>query len=130
MALFSKNSKSLFTMSEHHKNSILVLRKAIKEDRYTKVILQLIKDFKLANVPVKLTILITPEDLKRELHEKIYYLLMEKGNDYLNLMYVVDVPEKALEFSKQADVVEFAEMATFFVLRRELQKVRLKEEFE
>lgn len=117
-------------MSEHHKNSILVLRKAIKEDRYTKVILQLIKDFKLANVPVKLTILITPEDLKRELHEKIYYLLMEKGNDYLNLMYVVDVPEKALEFSKQADVVEFAEMATFFVLRRELQKVRLKEEFE
>ncbi len=117
-------------MNEHHVNSIKVLRKAQEENRYTKLIVQLLKDFQLANISVGFTLLITPEELKREVHEKIYFLLMEKFNDYLNLMYLIDVPEKAIVGSKEADIVEFAEMATFLVLRRELQKIRLKEEYD
>ena len=117
-------------MRENHRNSILVLRKAQEEDRYTKLIVQLLKDFRLANISVDLTILITPEDLKRAVHEKIYYLLMEKGNDYLNFMYVVDIPEKDSRKSRDIDVVDLAEKVTFLVLRRELQKVRLKEELD
>jgi len=116
-------------MREHHVNSILVLRKAQEEDRYTKLIVQLLKDFRLANIPVDFTILTTPEDFKRVVHEKIYYLLMEKGNEYLNLIYVVDVPEKELKKSVDLDPVDLAEKVTFLVLLRELQKVRLKEKF-
>lgn len=117
-------------MKTNHVNSILVLRKAQEEDRYTKLIVQLLKDFRLANIQVAFTLLITPEELKNEVHEKIYYLLMEKGNDYLNLMYVVDVPEKELKESTDIDIVDLAEKITFMVLRRELQKVRLKEEMD
>ncbi|MFH6602453.1 hypothetical protein ACEZ3G_03120 [Maribacter algicola] len=117
-------------MNEHHVNCIKVLQKAQKENRYTKLIVQLLKDFQLANISVGFTLLITPQDLKRELHEKIYFLLMEKFNDYLNLMYLIDIPESTLKDTNQSDIVEFAEMVTFSILRRELQKVRFKEEFD
>ena len=117
-------------MREQHENSILVLRKAQEEERYTKLIMQLLKDFGRVNIKVGFTLLITPEDLKRAVHEKIYHLLMEKDHDYRNLMYVVDVPEKELEKSTCLDPVDLAEKVTFLVLRRELQKVRSKEKFE
>ena len=70
-----------------------------------------------------------PEELRAILHEKIYYLIMERFADYLNLLYVVDVPEKAFKEIQVTDVVEVAEQVSFLILKRELQKVWLKERY-
>ncbi|MGB5554441.1 MAG: hypothetical protein WBM83_07270 [Flavobacteriaceae bacterium] len=117
-------------MGEDHMSSMRVLQTAQKEERYMQLVVQLLKDFRLANISVDFTPLISTEDLKRIVHEKVYYLIMEKFNDYLNLMYVIDIPEKSFKNAKFADVVEFSEKATYFILQRELQKVRLKESLE
>ncbi len=96
---------------------------------YQKLIAQLEKDFGLANVSVNLGLGILPDDLYASLHEKVYVLLMEQFTAYLNLLYVVDVPESAFKEIHATDVVEVAEQVSFLILKRELQKVWLKEKY-
>ena len=110
-------------------NSTVLLQNAQERQLYAKLVVQLKKDFGLANISVDLTDDVNPKDLQTFLHEKIYYLILEKFTDYLNLMYVIDVPEKAFKQIQVTDVVEVAEQVSFLVLTRELQKVRLKEKY-
>ncbi|MCJ7465885.1 MAG: hypothetical protein MUO53_04230 [Maribacter sp.] len=107
-------------------NSSELLRHSQKEALYPKLVAQLGKDFVLANISFEIAQDITPNDLKIILHEKIYFLIMEKFSDYLNLLYIVDVPEKAIREIAVTDVVEVAEQVSFLILQRELQKVWLK----
>lgn len=110
-------------------NSVELLQNAQENKLYLKLITQLGKDFSLANIPVQMGSGISPDDLKIVLHEKIYHLMMERFSEYLNLLYVVDVPEKAFKEIQVTDVVEVAEQVVFLVLQRELQKVRLKGQY-
>ncbi|VAW10690.1 hypothetical protein MNBD_BACTEROID03-867 [hydrothermal vent metagenome] len=110
-------------------NSAVLLQKAQELKLYEKLVVQLQKDFTLANVAIGLSENITPGNLKTVLHEKIYFLLLEKFPDYLNLLYIIDVPEKAFKEMPMTDVVEVAEQVTFLVLKRELQKVWLKAKY-
>lgn len=107
-------------------DSAALFQSAQKEQLYPKLVAQLQKDFALANIDIDLFEDIEPIPLKTILHEKVYYLILEKFTEYLNLLYVIDVPEKAFKEIKVTDVVEVAEQVTFLVLQRELQKVRLK----
>lgn len=111
-------------------DSISLLEKAKLEDLYDKLVTQLLKDFALANIDIDIASeQIVIAELKTILHEKIYYLILEKFTDYLNLLYVIDVPEKVFKEIRVTDVVEVAEQVTFLVLKRELQKVRLKAKY-
>lgn len=110
-------------------NSTALLQNAQEGQLYTKLVVQLKKDFILANIPIDLANNVSPNSLKTFLHEKIYYLILEKFTDYLNLMYMIDVPEKAFKQIQVTDVVEVAEQVSFLVLKRELQKVWLKEKY-
>lgn len=103
-----------------------LLKHAQNESLYEKLITQLEKDFTLANIDIDISVAIEPIDLKTILHEKIYRLILEKFDEYLNLLYIIDVPERAFKEIKVTDVVEVAEQVTFLVLKRELQKVWLK----
>lgn len=110
-------------------NSTDLLQNAQERQLYTKLVVQLKKDFGLANIPIDLANNVSPDNLRTFLHEKIYYLILEKFTEYLNLMYVIDVPEKAFKQIQMTDVVEVAEQVSFLVLRRELQKVWLKDKY-
>lgn len=110
-------------------NSDELIHTAQKEQLYGKLVAQLEKDFGLANVPIDFSLDITPHDLKAILHEKLYNLILEKFTDYLNLLYIVDVPEKALKEIRVTDVVEVAEQVSFLVLKREWQKVWFKTKY-
>ena len=111
-------------------DSISLLKKAQDENLYEKLIAQLQKDFALANVDMDtLSETMVFAELKTLLHEKIYRLILEKFTDYLNLLYVIDVPEKVFKEIRVTDVVEVAEQVTFLILQRELQKVRLKAKY-
>ncbi|MDT7829436.1 hypothetical protein RQM65_12230 [Pricia sp. S334] len=110
-------------------NSTILLQDAQKAELYSPLVAQLKKDFGLANVPVQLHAKIPPDELKSVLREKIYHLIMERFPEYLNLLYIVDVPEKAFEDIQVTDVVEVADQVSFLILQRELQKVWLKQKY-
>ena len=116
-------------MSEEHKTSLELLQYAASIALYEKLVTQLKKDFTLANITLDLPDEITPVALKTILKEKIYVLLLERFPDYLNLLYIIDVPEKAFSSIKSTNVVEVAEGVTFLILKREWQKVWLKQSY-
>ena len=109
--------------------SLELLRAAASEKLYALLVQQLEKDFKMANVALKPLGQIAPDALIAQLRERIYRLILEDFTDYLNLLYVVDVPEKAFKHLTITDAVEVAEQVSFLILERELLKVRLKRKY-
>ncbi len=107
-------------------NSLTLLRAASAKALYSALVDQLIKDFERANIAHGFAREMDPETLYTTLKEKLYLLLMEDFSDYLNLMYIADVPERALKNLELTDAVEVAEQLSFLLLRREWQKVWLK----
>lgn len=116
-------------MPKEHNTSLELLQYVASIALYEKLVTQLKKDFALANITLDLPDGITPEALKTNLKEKIYVLLLERFPDYLNLLYIIDVPEKAFSSIKSTNVVEVAEGVCFLVLKREWQKVWLKQSY-
>ncbi|MGB5819533.1 MAG: hypothetical protein WBG90_08610 [Saonia sp.] len=110
-------------------NSLELLESAHAQNLYDPLIAQLLKDFNLANVPIDFSLDVEPSDLKATLQEKIYFLILEKFTDYLNLLYVIDVPEKAFKEISALDVVEVAEQVSFLIFKREWEKVWFKAKY-
>ncbi|MBU3822191.1 hypothetical protein KO566_08980 [Flavobacteriaceae bacterium XHP0103] len=90
---------------------------------YQKLILQINKDFLLANIDLDLHEAILPSSLKLILHETIYNLIQEKFADYLNLLYIIDVSEEKIKALNGDDVLKLSEEVSFLILKREWQKV-------
>ena len=84
-------------MLSNFTTSMELLEAVQKEQLYLKLLQQLKKDFELANVPINIPLDITPEQLKSTIHEKVYYLIVEKFPEYLNLLYVVDIAESEVK---------------------------------
>jgi len=116
-------------MAKEHKTSLELLQYAMSIALYEKLVIQLKKDFALANITLELPKGVTPSVLKTTLKEKIYVLLMERFPDYLNLLYIIDVPEKAFSSIKSTNVVEVAEGVSFLILKREWQKVWIRQSY-
>lgn len=116
-------------MAKEYENSMELLQFAESKALYNKLVHQLKKDFTLANIDFNPSEEIVPSSLKELLKEKIYFLLLERFSDYLNLLYIVDVPEKAFSSLDTTDVVEVAEGVCYLILRREWQKVWLKHSY-
>ncbi len=90
---------------------------------YKKLIIQLNKDFHLANIDMDFHEEILPSSLKLLLHETIFNLMQEKFIEYLNLLYIIDVPEKQVKDLKGEDIGKLSEAVSFLILKREWQKV-------
>lgn len=106
-----------------------VLEVAQKEMLYKNLLLQLKKDFELANVRLSFSMDVGPTELKDTLKEKIYFLLLENIPEYQNLLYIVDIPEHKITELKSLDVVDVSEEVCFLLLKREWQKVWFKNKF-
>jgi len=119
----------MYSMLPEFQNPQALLETASAKALYLKLVKQLIKDFELANISHDLREDIGPEELQVVLKEKLYVLLLEEFPAYLNLMYIIDVPERAFQQIEVTDVVEVAEQVTFLILRREWQKVWLKSNY-
>lgn len=116
-------------MDKNFKNIDELLQQTKKELLYRNLVEQIEKDFTRANIPFDLPSEVSPFDLKKLIHEKIYMLIMEKFNEYLNLLYIIDVPEKAFKEIEVTDAVEIAEHVSVLIFKREFQKVRLKAKY-
>lgn len=116
-------------MLSNFNNSLELLEVAQKEQLYQNLLVQLEKDFGLANISLKIHKHIAPSELKSLLHEKIYVLMVEKFSEYLNLLYVVDIPEEAVRNMPLSDVVDLSAEVSFLLLKREWQKVWYKHKY-
>jgi hypothetical protein len=110
-------------------NIDLLLSEAEKEVLYLKLIEQMNKDFNLANEAIDFPMSITPEELKLQLHEKIYRLIQYKFAEYLNLLYIIDVSEEQIKQLDGSDLVILAEQVSFLILKREWQKVWFRNKY-
>ncbi|WP_268848623.1 hypothetical protein [Flavobacterium aestivum] len=108
------------------KNTDLLLQEAEKETLYVNLIVQMNKDFNLANEGVDFPLSLSPSELKLQLHEKIYRLIQYKFAEYLNLLYIIDVSEDEIKKLDGSDLVILAEEVVFLILKREWQKVWFK----
>ena len=111
-------------------NTDLLLQEATNETLYVNLILQLNKDFNLANEAVDFPISLTPNELKIQLHEKIYRLIQYKFAEYLNLLYIIDVSEEEIKKLDGSDLVVLAEQVAFLILKREWQKVWFRNKYK
>lgn len=100
-----------------------LITQAEEESLYFKLIEQINKDFNLANESIDIPASILPFEFKERVFEKIYFLLNHKFAEYLNLLYIIDVPEKDIKSLQGNDFVKLAEDVTFLILKREWQKV-------
>jgi hypothetical protein len=110
-------------------NTDLLLSEAEKENLYLKLIEQINKDFNLANEGIDFPKSISPNELKIQLHEKIYRLIQYKFAEYLNLLYIIDAPEDQIRKLDGSDIIVLSEQVTYLILRREWQKVWFKNKY-
>lgn len=106
-----------------------LLEEVQKERLYPALLQQLKKDFQRSNVPLDLKGDLHPMELRKLLHEKIYQLILERFHDYLNLLYMVDIPEQLILGIEASDPVDLSEKVSFLLLKREAQKVWYKSKF-
>jgi len=111
------------------KNVDLLLSEADKEVLYIKLVEQINKDFNLANEGIDFPMSISPDELKIQMHEKIYRLIQYKFAEYLNLLYIIDVSEEEVKKMDGSDLVILAEQVSFLILKREWQKVWFKNKY-
>jgi hypothetical protein len=112
------------------KNTDLLLTEAEEENLYLKLIEQINKDFNLANEAIDFPLSTSPDDLKVQLHEKIYRLIQYKFAEYLNLLYIIDVSEEKIKELDGSDLVVLAEQVAFLILKREWQKVWFRNKYK
>lgn len=110
-------------------NTDLLLLEAEGESLYLKLIEQINKDFNLANEGIDFPMSITAEELKIQLHEKVYRMIQYKFAEYLNLLYIIDVAEEEVKKLDGSDLVILAEQVAFLILKREWQKVWFKNKY-
>lgn len=106
-----------------------LLQEATIESLYLKLIEQINKDFNLANEPIDFPMSTLPNELKIQLHEKIYRLIQYKFAEYLNLLYIIDVSEDEIRKIDGSDLVALSEQVTFLILKREWQKVWFRNKY-
>ena len=63
------------------------------------------------------------------LHETVYNLIQEKFTEYLNLLYIIDVPENQVKALDGSDTLKLSEDVSFLILKREWQKVWFKNKY-
>ena len=107
-----------------------LIEEANQLNLYKKLVLQLNKDFLLANINLDFHEDVLPSSLKFLLHETVYKLIQEKFTDYLNLLYIIDVPEKQVKALDGEDTLKLSEDVSFLILKREWQKVWFRNKYK
>jgi hypothetical protein len=112
------------------KNTEELLISIAVENLYVQLIEQLNKDFQLANVAGSFDLNASPVQLKNELFAILLNLITKQYDDYLNLLYRIDVPESELAKLINDNLTTSIEEITYLVLKREYQKVWFKQNFD
>lgn len=117
-------------MERSFTDAVHLLDHAGKSGRLNLLLSQLQKDYERANIafPFQETDLPEPDNdrIVQGLRENLYFLLMERFDQYLNLMYAADVPERDFKGIQVTDAVEVATQVAFLLLKREWKKIEFR----
>lgn len=111
------------------KNSDDLLNLSRLQELYGRLVAQLQKDYLRAGLEIELSKEMSPEILKQVIQKSIWQLYRQQFDAYLQLMYIIDVPERELVLLQQIPETSLAEELTFLLLKREFQKVSLKSRY-
>lgn len=111
-------------------NYIQLLKNIEVESLLKKLIQQLNKDFQLANLNESFKNSSSIDELVSDLKIILENLIVNRYDDYLNLLYRIDVSEIELLKLKSDNLPEIIEQITYLVLKREYQKVWLKQHYD
>ena len=103
-----------------------LLQEAGAQALYKQLVKQLQKDFMLANITTEIHKNISPEALKELLFEEIGMLINNDFDQFLNLIYRIDVSEAKLKRSPKDSMQEYIAYVVYLILKREWQKVWFK----
>jgi len=119
--------------AEGRAEGLQVLQQARSYGLFAPLMLQLQKDYGRAGldfpIPEKHLLAEDVTGIFSTLKEGIYLLLMEHFDQYLNLMYAVDVPERDFQGIVPADAVEAAHELSGLILKREWQKIQWRRSY-
>ena len=102
----------------------LVLLESISEKHlYADLITQMNKDFMLSGVKVEFDLNSSPEELVQTLRNKIHHLIVNDFNDFLNLLYVVDISEFEIKKLDTENAGKLVDELTVLLLKRLWKKV-------
>ncbi len=110
-------------------DSLVLVQQISDANHYKQVLKQVQKDFEMCGLTIDFDKFILPDDFVKKVHQELIKLLEHNFDTYLQLLYRVDLPENAMNFNIQ-DVDRIAQKATFYILQREWQKVKLRASFE
>jgi len=116
-------------MNEEKENTVLLVIQISDSNLYKEVILQVKKDFELIGQTIDINEFIEPDDFIKEVYQQIHHLLRHSFDTYLQLLYRVDIPEDVMNFNTQ-NSDDIAKKATFYILHREWEKVKLRASFQ
>ena len=74
----------------------------------------------------EISIHLTPSELVTTLNEITHNLIEHDFNDFINLLYKIDVSEKAISIRNPANTKTYVSFVNYLILKREWQKVWLK----
>jgi len=110
-------------------NALQLLQTVQQENAYVKVVEQLNKDMYMAALDIEFPTDISPASLVKNLQMQLETLLLRQYDDYLNLMYRVDVQEADLLKLNGLFAEDLLKEITFLILKREWQKVYFRSKF-
>ncbi|PCI01350.1 MAG: hypothetical protein COB81_07240 [Flavobacteriaceae bacterium] len=110
-------------------NALQLLQTVQLENAYVKVVEQLNKDMYMAALDIEFPTDLSPASLVKNLEVQLEILLLKQYDDYLNLMYRVDVQEADLLKLKGLFADALITEIAFLILKREWQKVYFRSKF-
>jgi len=108
---------------------IELLNKVEVQNLYVQLIQQLNKDFQLANIDEYFEETTPSTDLHTVLSQILLKLINNQYDDYLNLLYRVDISEVELLKVRSENLEESVQQVAFLLLKREVQKVWLRKNY-
>jgi len=112
------------------KESDELIKYASSLQLYEELVLQIKKDFSLANLTFDLPTDCSSNELKYLLQKNIQFLIEEKFSDFLNLLYVIDLPETTAKKIMNIGDQHISEHYTFLILKRVWQKVWFRQKYK
>ena len=110
-------------------NAIQLLATVQQENAFVKVVEQLNKDMYMAGLDIEFPTDISPVSLVNNLQLHVETLLLKQYDNYLTLMYRVDVQEAELLKLNGLFADDLIKEITFLILKREWQKVYFRSKF-
>lgn len=111
-------------------DSFYLLDFALQHQLYEKLILQLNKDFCLANIALEFSTQLEANELKSRLEDMVYQLMRSDFSQYLNFLYIIDVSEDRIKELDGSDLGLLCQQVVWLVLYREWEKVWYRHVFD